>query len=799
MKGEGLRLRVKLNGRHIVLALFVMIIALGSALRFYCLGCKSLWNDEVASIKRSEEYSITELSQMFFRRLPPLYNIVLRLFLYLGNNEFVVRLPSVIFGLLSIVLIYKLGTLFFGRREGLISAFLLSISTMHIRYSQEARMYSLAMFLALLSFYFFYKALKEGDIKLWIGFTVSTLLGIFTHYYLLFVPLIEMPLFVFILFKNRGSLMTRIQKVGRKKLFFLVLSFAIIIALAFPALQAASISILRSFETGLAFDVPWGIKPIPSFFIILFDCFNTGGFLRGALEVWSEPIFYTFLLILLLGLIASAREYRKPVTLLLLWVFLPTIMLFILSLVLDRPITHPKYMLFVLPGYLIGVSKGVGCVADHLAKRLRFSSIAPPKRNHVISLALVIGVFAGSAVLPLKQYYESEKPNWRATGEYFEAYASPSDVILVEPSYTMKDLLYYYDPDSEGTFATTFDHSLMDIAELSARNLLKAGRIKIYNVIDTERLGEGKIYEASAWYKGDIPSTFYITLHNAKWEVLNITITSVHTTSEWKKVTLTTEPIPSGVVHASLCFSGKAVGYFLVDDCTMFEQTHSEINILSNGGFEDGLMYWEFEQIGLNRGHLDLSTDARTGQHSGQLTVTVRTDDSSIYARSIFLVYSKWHSSLFDPEGENKDWLYNNFMEAKIFKPSIVIYHRPEDLILVFTENMQFVGLDSPPNEPVAKFYDNNDSASFEVSISKNANYTIAIHAKSPIKSSVDLLIDGVSQGSRTFAADDWCYVELGMFYQESGPHEIKLVVHACNNQSDPTVILDAAAVYASS
>ena len=643
MGNESSRLGLDLNKRNIALVMFLTIIFLGSVLRFYCLGCKSLWYDEIVSIKRSEEYSITELTQMFRRRLPPLYDIVLRLFLYLGNNEFVGRLPSVIFGLLSITLVYKIGTLFFGRREGLISAFLLSISTMHIQYSQEARMYSLAMFLSLLSLYFFYKALKEGNIILLIGSVVSTLLGIFTHYYVVFIPLIEMPLFVFILFKNRGSLITRIQKVGRKKLFIQVLSFAIIIALVLPALQAASISILEAFETGIAFEVPWGIKPTRSFFLILFDRFNTGGFLSGALEIWREPIFYTFLLILLFGLFSSAREYRKPVTLLIFWVFLPTITVFILSLVLGKPIAHPRYMLFILPGYLVSISRGVSCMADHLSKRLRLFSIAPPKRNYVISLALAIGVFAGSAVLPLQKYYEWEKPNWRATGEYLEANASPGEIILVEPPYTLKCLLYYYDPDSEETYVTSFDDSMIDNLE--------------------------SIY-------------------------------------------------------------GKA---------------------------------------------------------------------GCLHACNLFLVYSKWHSSRFDPEGENGDWLlHNNFIEAKRFT-GISIYYRPESLISVFTGDMEFSGLDSPLGEPVAKFWHNNDSATFKLEIPKNANYTMAIHAKSSTKSAIEIIIDGVSQGTKVFFADDWSLTVLGTFYLAYGSHEVTIVNKEGKDLGDTNIIFDAVTLYPSS
>ena len=141
--------------------ILLSIIILGLTLQIYRLNYKSLWYDEICSVARSEkgiQYIIFDFGFGPGRsRVAPLHFVILNFFLYFGKSEFVVRLPSVIFGVLAILLTYKIGELFFGKKEGLISAFLLSISAMHIHYSQEARMYSLLMFLALLSLFLFYK------------------------------------------------------------------------------------------------------------------------------------------------------------------------------------------------------------------------------------------------------------------------------------------------------------------------------------------------------------------------------------------------------------------------------------------------------------------------------------------------------------------------------------------------------------------------------------------------------------------------------------------------------------------
>ena len=110
------------------------------------------------------------------------------------------------FGVLAILLCYKLGTSLFGPTEGLIAAFLLSISTLHLRNSREAVQYSQFLFFSLLSIFLFYRAIKEGDAKWWIGFAISTLLGLYTHFYTVFILLIEMPFFIYYLHKNENKI-----------------------------------------------------------------------------------------------------------------------------------------------------------------------------------------------------------------------------------------------------------------------------------------------------------------------------------------------------------------------------------------------------------------------------------------------------------------------------------------------------------------------------------------------------------------------------------------------------------------
>lgn len=87
----------------------------------------------------------------------------------LGLNEFSVRLPSILLGSFSIVLIYLLSKELFRKETiALASAFLLSISPWHLHFSRGAWESNLGTFFILLAVYTFVKSLKNNSF-LWIS------------------------------------------------------------------------------------------------------------------------------------------------------------------------------------------------------------------------------------------------------------------------------------------------------------------------------------------------------------------------------------------------------------------------------------------------------------------------------------------------------------------------------------------------------------------------------------------------------------------------------------------------------
>src|SRR6201998_1548575 len=136
--------------------LLACLIAAGAVLRFLFLTKKSFWFDEGVSVQiaRLDWYNFVRI---LWRREAnmSLYYLLLRRWVHLRHSEFFIRSLSVLASLACIPAIYYLGRQLFDRRVGLIAATLLTFNAYAVRYAQEARAYSLFVFLTLLSSIYF--------------------------------------------------------------------------------------------------------------------------------------------------------------------------------------------------------------------------------------------------------------------------------------------------------------------------------------------------------------------------------------------------------------------------------------------------------------------------------------------------------------------------------------------------------------------------------------------------------------------------------------------------------------------
>ncbi len=163
---------------------------IGFFLRIAYLQYTTVWWDEIVTATRA----LLPLSELWTGLMyqtpsvitsdcsPPLHHGMIHFSLLLGHSNFFLKLPNILFGSLTIPMIYQLGKRLLDRRCGLFAAICLALSAFHFDYSRDARWYALFYFLNVSAFSFFLAALEEGRPRQWLGYAAATAGMLYTSY-----------------------------------------------------------------------------------------------------------------------------------------------------------------------------------------------------------------------------------------------------------------------------------------------------------------------------------------------------------------------------------------------------------------------------------------------------------------------------------------------------------------------------------------------------------------------------------------------------------------------------------------
>src|SRR3972149_8923761 len=152
----------KLTQKEIAILLLCLLV--GFALRFYAFDKKSLWIDEVHTFNDSRDDLKAQIK--FYKENPsylhpPLFFILTHQFYPFTKPERDLRIIPLIFGTLSIPMIYLLARQF-SPSIAFPCALSLTFMTYHISLSQDGRSYSMLMFLGMAGLSFFMKHLMTS-------------------------------------------------------------------------------------------------------------------------------------------------------------------------------------------------------------------------------------------------------------------------------------------------------------------------------------------------------------------------------------------------------------------------------------------------------------------------------------------------------------------------------------------------------------------------------------------------------------------------------------------------------------
>ena len=167
------------------LTLFILC-SIGFLIRIYNLGFQAMNYDEIFTISFAST-SLT-IQQLIIQSLstdftPPLYYISAHLsMLVFGETATAIRIPSAIFGVLLIPVMYLIGKEYRDELFGLLLAGVTTFFYTFIYYSRYGRSYSLELLLFAIAFLFFMKYVYGNDDARY-GFAIFASLTMWTHLY----------------------------------------------------------------------------------------------------------------------------------------------------------------------------------------------------------------------------------------------------------------------------------------------------------------------------------------------------------------------------------------------------------------------------------------------------------------------------------------------------------------------------------------------------------------------------------------------------------------------------------------
>ena len=364
------------------------ILILALVLRLISLN-QSLWLDEATTAYVASHFNFGEIITRFAPSdfHPPLYYLVIRAWsLVFGTSEIALRMPSVIFGVLTIWVVYKIG-------KSKLAALLAATSGLLIYYSQEARMYSLVTLLVSYLVYWFMK-------KKWFLFSIFLLLVGMTDY----PALLIIPVFWILAGKDW------------KKLAISHLPLAFSYFFWWPVF-------LRQLSSGLSVGASWSallgetnfknVALIPVKFIL------------GRISFDNKNVYA--LIVIIACVIFGYLLFRSIKNLKLFWAWL--IIPIILAALIGFKISIFSYfrLIFVLPAFYILVAQGI-------------SNLKKPWVYLFACYVLGVNLLGSSAYLLVPKFHRED---WRGLVNFVESQKKDKSITLFVADSNMEAYRYY--------------------------------------------------------------------------------------------------------------------------------------------------------------------------------------------------------------------------------------------------------------------------------------------------------------------------------------------------------------------
>jgi mannosyltransferase len=390
----------------------MMVFIMGMSALFF--STQSLRLDEAQSLWQSGRSAGDILTLIAQDVHVPLYHELLHFWrLMVGDSVGAARFLSLLFYLALVPAMYLLGKLAYGQRAGLFAAALVTISPFLNWYGNEIRMYTLFTLLVVLNQYCFIKLWRAEDQDsrdhAWVGYIVTSLLGIFTHYFF-FMTLAAQAAF----YLARRELFPK--DTLKRFLFswgFLAVAFAPWVFFVLSQGQAQNASPVLA--------VPTTVNLFSAFAEFLFG-FQDNHLNTVFLSLWP--------LSLVLGFLALRKSSRiRPETEYFMISLILSVGIAFFGSFLVAPLFVSRYLIFTIPSLYLLIASLI--------------SLYPPRAATLARYGLM-GLMLAMLTLEILNPATPVKENYREASTYLTDRAAAQDVVVLSAPFTVYPIEYYY-------------------------------------------------------------------------------------------------------------------------------------------------------------------------------------------------------------------------------------------------------------------------------------------------------------------------------------------------------------------
>jgi hypothetical protein len=260
-------------------------------------------------------------------------------------------------GLAGVAAVFFIGKKFLGTGCGILGALLLSVSAFHIDHSSEARGYAGLALFSLLSSYYFLDGLRTNRIIAWLLFSLFTILGFYTHPFMLAVCLSQF--FCTVLFFALG-------KAGLQR-----------IEVSFAALRSVVVSLLSAAIVTLALYAPVLSAFMHNLGKVRIVAVTRWPFLVSLFSSWCPGIespagIIVYGALLCRGIAVSWKKDPRIAT----YSAVLSVVPLALYLLLNPMFVFERYFIFALPFILLTIGSAIAGLAERLSGIYRIGAVS---------------------------------------------------------------------------------------------------------------------------------------------------------------------------------------------------------------------------------------------------------------------------------------------------------------------------------------------------------------------------------------------------------------------------------------